>query len=78
MNAEWRKVEERFGRRLGSWKGKHLSIRGRLTFINPVLSSLPMYIMSFFALPRGVQKKLDYFRSRFYWQGDEKKKRNIV
>ena len=25
-NAEWRKVEERFERRLGSWKGKHLSI----------------------------------------------------
>ena len=25
-NAEWRKVEERFERRLGSWEGKHLSI----------------------------------------------------
>jgi len=67
-NAEWRKVEERFERRLGSWKGKHLSI-------GPVLSSLPMYMMSFFALPKGVQKKLDYFRSRFYWQGDEQKKK---
>ena len=76
-NAEWRKVEERFERRLSSWKGKHLSIGGRLTLINSVLSSLPMYMMSFFALPKGVQKKLDYFRSRFYWQGDEKK-RNIV
>jgi hypothetical protein len=32
-----------------------------------------MYMMSFFALPKGVQKKLDYFRSIFYWQGDEKK-----
>ena len=67
-NAEWRKVEERFERRLGSWKGKHLSI-------GPVLSSLPMYMMSF-ALPKGVQKKLDYFLSRFYWHGDEQK--NIV
>ena len=75
-NAEWRKVEERFERRLSSWKGKHLSIGGRLTLINSVLSSLPMYMMTFFALPKGVQKKLDYFRSRFYWQGDEKK-RNI-
>ena len=40
-----------------------------------VLSSLPMYMMSFFALPKGVQKKLDYFWSRFYWQGDEQKKK---
>jgi hypothetical protein len=70
-NAEWRKVEERFERRLGSWKGKHLSIGGHLTLINSMLSSLPMYMMSFFALLRGVQKKLDYFWSRFYWQGDE-------
>jgi hypothetical protein len=31
--------------------------------------------MSFFALPKGVQKKLDYFRSRFYWQGGEQKKK---
>jgi hypothetical protein len=28
-NAEWRKVEERFERRLGSWEGKHLSIGER-------------------------------------------------
>ena len=60
-NVEWRKVEERFERRLGSWKGKHLSIGGCLTLIISVLSSLPMYMMSFFALPKGVQKKLDYF-----------------
>ena len=33
-----------------------------------------MYMMSF-ALPKGVQKKLDYFLSRFYWQGDEQKKK---
>jgi hypothetical protein len=73
-NAEWRKVEESFERRLGSWKGKYLSIGGRLTLINSVLSSLPMYMISFFALPKGVPKKMDYFWSRFYWQGDEKKK----
>jgi hypothetical protein len=73
-NAEWRKVEECFERRLGSWKGKHLSIEVHLTLINSVLSSLPMYMMSF-ALPKGVQKKLNYFLSRFYWQGDEQKKK---
>jgi len=52
-NDGWRKVEERFERQLSSWKGKHLSIGGRLTLINSVLSSLPMYMMSF-ALPKGV------------------------
>jgi hypothetical protein len=66
MNGDCKKVEERFEKRLSSWKGKHLSIGGRLTLINSVLSSLPLYMMSFFAIPKGVPKKLDYFRSRFF------------
>jgi len=45
-NTEWRKVEEYFKRRLSNWKGKHLSIGRRLTLINSVLSSLPIYMMS--------------------------------
>ncbi|WVZ90481.1 hypothetical protein U9M48_036780 [Paspalum notatum var. saurae] len=31
--------------------------------------------MSFFSIPKGVLKKLDYFRSRFFWQGDENRKK---
>jgi hypothetical protein len=72
-NCDWVKNEEHFEKRLSSWKGKHLSIGGRLTLINSVLSSLPMYMMSFFSIPKGVLKKLDYFCSRFFWQGDEDK-----
>jgi len=74
-NADWLKVQERFEKRLSSWKGKNLSTGGRLTLINSVLSSLPMYMMSFFEIPKGVLKKLDYFRSRFFWQCDEHKRK---
>jgi hypothetical protein len=74
-NCDWGKVEERFEKRLSSWKGKPLSIGGRLTLINSVLSSLMMYMMPFFSTPKGVLNKLDYFRSRFFWQGDENKKK---
>ena len=49
-NSDWRVIEEHVEKRLSSWKGKHLSIGGRLTLINSVLSSLPMYMMSFFAM----------------------------
>jgi hypothetical protein len=38
-----------------------------------------LYIISFFLLPKGVLHKLDYYRSRFFWQGDsEKKKYRLV
>jgi len=60
-NCDWAKLEERFEKRLSSWKGENLSIGGRLILINLVLSSLPMYMMSFFSLLKWVLKKLDYF-----------------
>ena len=66
-NNDWMKIQERFEKCLSNWKGKKISIGGRLTLINSVLSSLPMYMMSFFEIPKGVRKKLDYFRSRFFW-----------
>jgi hypothetical protein len=37
-----------------------------------------MYMMSFFSIPKGILKNLDYFRSRFFGQGDEHKKKNII
>ena len=52
-----------------------LSVGGRLVLINSVLSSLPMFMFSFFEVPRGSLKKLDYFRSRFFWQSDDHKKK---
>jgi hypothetical protein len=30
-------------------------------------------MISFFLLPKGVLHKLDYYRSRFFWQGDSEK-----
>jgi hypothetical protein len=66
-NKHWSLVEERFQKKLSSWKGKFLSSGGRLVLINSVLSSLPMFMMSFFAIPKGVRKRVDYYRSRFFW-----------
>ena len=50
-----------------------------MVLINLVLSNMVLYMISFFQLPKRVLKKLDYFRSRFFWQGDsEKKKYRLV
>jgi hypothetical protein len=73
-NKDWKLIEERIKKKLSGWKGKHLSSGGRLVLINSVLSSLPMFIMSFFEVLKGVLKKIEYFRSRFFWQNDEHKK----
>ncbi len=51
-----------------------MSVGGRLVFINSVLSSLAIFMISFFEIPKGVLQKIDYYRSRFFWQGDDHKK----
>lgn len=74
-NKDWFSIEERFQKKLNSWKGKHLSVGGRLVLINSVLSSLAMFMLSFFEVPKGILEKLDYYRSRFFWQSEEHKKK---
>jgi hypothetical protein len=65
-NKDWRAVEKRFQKKLSSWKGKLLSSGGRLVLINSFLSSLPMFMMSFFRITKGVLEKLNYYRSSFF------------
>jgi hypothetical protein len=50
-----------------------------LVLINSVLTNIVLYMTSFFLLTKGVLNKLDYYRSRFFWQGDsEKRKYRLV
>ncbi|WVZ54040.1 hypothetical protein U9M48_004908 [Paspalum notatum var. saurae] len=74
-NKDWKSIEDRIERKLSNWKGKMLSYGGRLVLLNSVLPSLPMFMISFFEVPRGILKKIDYFRSKFFWQNDSHKKK---
>jgi hypothetical protein len=74
-NNDWKIIEHMIEKKLSSWKGKHLSVGSRLILINSILTSLVMFMLSFFEVPRGVLEKIDYFRSRFYWQSDQHKKK---
>ncbi len=74
-NNDWKVIEQRIERKLRSWKGKHMSVGGRLVLINSFLSSLAMFMISFFEILKGVLQKIDYYRSRFFWQGDDHKKK---
>lgn len=56
-------------KRLDPWKGKHMTSGGKLILTNTCLSSLPMYVMGFYFLPKGLHSKMDTVRSRFFWRG---------
>ncbi|GJX89294.1 hypothetical protein Tco_0341308, partial [Tanacetum coccineum] len=64
--SSWDDVVAKSSARLSKWKLKSLSIRGRLTLIKSVLSSLPLYYMSSFKVPKDVLNKMEYIRRNFF------------
>ena len=54
----WDSVEERFKKRLTSWKRQYISKGGRLTLIRSTLSSLPIYFLSLFRMTKLVTSRL--------------------
>jgi hypothetical protein len=44
-------IEEKIEKKLSSWKVKYLLVGWRLILINSVLTSLPMFMLSFFEVP---------------------------
>jgi hypothetical protein len=75
LSKEWKPVEDRFVQKLASWLGKMLSYGVRLVLINSVLTSMPMFLLYFFEIHKGVQKKSDFYRSHFFWQSDDLKRK---
>ena len=65
----WDGVEECFRRRLAMWKRQYISKGGRLTLIRSTMSSMPIYLMSLFYLPRKVRLRLEKIQRDFLWGG---------
>ncbi|RVW22558.1 putative ribonuclease H protein [Vitis vinifera] len=65
----WDGVEERMRRRLALWKRQYLSKGGRLTLIKSTLSSIPLYQMSVFRMPKLVARRIEKLQRDFLWGG---------
>ena len=55
----WKPVVERIVGRLSSWNNKFLSFGGRLVLLKVVISSLPVYFLSFFKAPAGIISSIE-------------------
>ena len=72
-------IEERFRKRLASWKIQYISKGGRATLIRSTLSSLPIYYLSLFRMPQKVCARLERIQRQFLWGGsDHEKKISLV
>jgi len=67
----WKSVIDRIVTRLSSWNNKFLSLGGRLVLLKSVLSSLPVYFLSFFKAPAGIISSIESILKNFFWWGGE-------
>ncbi|RVW44650.1 Uridine-cytidine kinase C [Vitis vinifera] len=68
-SSAWDGVEERMRRRLALWKRQYLSKGGRITLIKSTLSSVPLYQMSVFRMPKSVARRIEKLQRNFLWGG---------
>jgi hypothetical protein len=60
---------------MSTWSSRRLSYGGRVTLINSVLSSLPLYFFSFFKAPRCIINQLVKIQRKFLWGGGVENKK---
>lgn len=73
--STWKPIVEATRKQLSTWKGRQLSIGGRITLINSTLSSLPLYFFSFYKAPICVIKELSQIQRNFLWGGAEESRK---
>ncbi|XP_058733400.1 uncharacterized protein LOC131605010 [Vicia villosa] len=70
----WKKAIDNIKNRLSSWKGRNISIGGRVTLINAVLNAIPSFTFSFYKAPTKVLKEINRLESNFLWSGNVNKR----
>jgi hypothetical protein len=67
----WEPVLNRIKHRLSGWKNRFLSFGGRVILLKSVLTSLPIYTLSFFKAPSGTISSIESLFINFFWWGGE-------
>ncbi|XP_026399288.1 uncharacterized protein LOC113295154 [Papaver somniferum] len=64
--------------RLAAWSGKLLNFQARLTLVNHVLSSIPIYNLSIYKWPRKVFEACEKIIRNYLWSGSVEDKKCIT
>ena len=70
----WEPVVDKVKARLSAWKGKCLSLAGRVCLVKSVLTSIPLFYLSLFKAPHAVCHKISSIQRRFLWTGGDDQK----
>ena len=68
--STWKPIISYIRSRLAAWKGKMLSIAGRISLIKSVLNSLPLFYMSMFLVLKGIIGSISTIIRKFFLSGN--------
>ena len=71
------RILDQVGRKVGSWKGKLLTMAGREILIKAVAQATPMYTMNCFKLSDSLCNELNSLIRNFWW-GQREKERKLA
>ena len=63
----WEPVLNKLKSRLSVWKGRFLSMAGRICLVKSVITVVPLYYISLFKAPESVCKSIISIQRRFLW-----------
>jgi len=63
----WESVVTKLEARLSSWKGRFLSMAGRICLLKSVFTTIPLFYLSIFKAPVAVCNKIKIIQRRFLW-----------
>ncbi|MCH89732.1 LINE-1 reverse transcriptase like, partial [Trifolium medium] len=74
----WEPVIKTIEKRLFSWRNRYVSLGGRVILINSVLTSIPVFYLSFMKIPLKVRMTIVRMQRDFLWGGSSCDKSKIV
>ncbi|XP_050217615.1 uncharacterized protein LOC126668466 [Mercurialis annua] len=63
----FREISLRVRQKVASWKGNLISYGGREVLIKSLATTVPVFSMLCFLLPKGIHKEINKFISNFWW-----------
>jgi len=63
----WEPILNKLKSRLSVWKGRFLSMAGRICLVKSVITVVPLYYLSLFKAPESVCKRIISIQRRFLW-----------
>ena len=73
--SDWGPLTGKVAKRADPWMGKFMSSAARLTLVDACMSSLPLHAMAICLLGDGTHGTMNKHRSRFYWEGNDPRRK---